>query len=86
MAASQFLDPSINYIGCILKDSFVEQAVRIRKPFYRLFPDSPAAMCVKSIVETLSSGVPSGGLVGAKQPRGLKAFFYRLARGYFTGR
>jgi len=86
MAASQFLELSVNYIGCILKDSFVEQAVRIRKPFYRLFPNSPAAMCVKSIVETLSSGAPPGGLVGAKQPRGLKAFFYRLARGYFSGR
>ena len=86
MAASQFLELSVNYIGCILKDSFVEQAVRVRKPFYRLFPDSPAAMCIKSIVETLSSSVPPGGIVGVRQPRGLKAFFYRLARGYFTGR
>ena len=85
MAASQFLELSVSYIGCILKDSFVEQAVRIRKPFYRLFPDSPASMCVRSIMETLSSGAPLGN-ISASQPRGLKAFFYRLARGYFAGR
>ena len=85
MAASQFLEISVSYIGYILKDSFVEQAVRVRKPFYRLFPDSPAARCIKSIVETLSVA-PSGGVIGVSQPRGLKAFFYRLARGYFTGR
>ena len=86
MAASQFLELSVSYIGCILKDPFVEQAVRIRKPFYRLFPDSPAARCVKSIVETLSSNAPPGGAVAANQSRGLKEFFYRLARGHFSGR
>ena len=86
MAASQFLGLSINYLGCILKDTFVEQAVRIRKPFYRLFPDSPAAVCVKSVVEALSSGNTPGGVADVKQPKGLKAFFYRLARGYFSGR
>jgi flagellar biosynthesis protein FlhG len=85
MATNQFLEISINYIGCILKDACVEQAVRIRKPFYRLFPDSPASACVKSIVEALSSGnLPGGG--SSRQPKGLKTFFYSLARGYFTGR
>ena len=86
MAASQFLELSVSYIGCILKDSFVEQAVRIRKPFYRLFPDSPAARCIRSIVKTLSSGVARGEPVSVTQPRGLKAFFYRLARGYSAER
>jgi flagellar biosynthesis protein FlhG len=85
MAASQFLELSVKYIGCILKDSFVEQAVRIRKPFYRLFPDSPAARCVRSIVGALSNA-PAGGVVGVSQPKGLKEFFYSLARGYFAGR
>ncbi|MCL2009072.1 MAG: MinD/ParA family protein [Synergistaceae bacterium] len=85
-AASQFLELPVSYIGCILKDSFVEQAVRVRKPFYRLFPDSPAAKCVRSIVGTLSSAAPRGDFAGVGQPRGLKAFFYRLARGYFVGR
>ena len=86
MAASQFLGLSLNYLGCILKDSFVEQAVRIRKPFYRLLPESPAAMCVKSIAGALSSGNMPGRIADVKQPKGLKAFFYRLASGYFTGR
>jgi len=84
MAASQFLDLSVRYIGCIFKDSFVEQAVRIRKPFYRLFPDSPAARCIRSIVETLSNASAEE-IVNVSRPSGLKAFFYRLARGYFTG-
>ena len=86
MAASQFLELSISYIGCILKDSFVEQAVRVRKPFYRLFPDSPAAKGIKSIVEVLSSDTQRGEIVSVSQPKGLKAFFYSLARGYATGR
>ena len=86
MAATQFLGLSVNYLGCVLKDSFVEQAVRIRKPFYRLFPDSPAAKCIRSIVGTLSSDAMYGEIACVDQPRGLKAFFYRLARGYFTGR
>jgi len=85
-AASQFLEISVSYIGCILRDTCVEQAVRVRKPFYRLFPDSPAAGCIKSIVEALSYSAPREGNVNATQPRGLKAFFYRLARGYFTER
>jgi len=86
MAASQFLGITVNYIGCVLKDPFVEQAVRIRKPFCRLFPDSPAAACVKLMAETLLPGDLPGKIADIKQPKGLKAFFYRLARGYFSGR
>jgi len=85
LAASQFLELSVNYIGCILKDSFVEQAVRIRKPFYRLFPNSPAAQCIRVIVRSLCS-TSGGEIVRINQSRGLKAFFYRLARGFFSGR
>lgn len=86
MAANQFLGLSISYIGCVLRDHFVEQAVRMRKPFYRLFPNSPSAKCIRSITEMLASDVPRNGIIGVNQPRGLKAFFYSLARGYFNGR
>ncbi|MDR1621977.1 MAG: MinD/ParA family protein [Synergistaceae bacterium] len=85
MAASQFLNLSINYVGCILKDHFVEQAVRIRKPFYQLYPDSPAAECIRNLVHGLF-GVPAERSVNSKPSRGLKAFFFRLTRGRFAER
>ena len=85
MATSQFLGFSINYIGHILKDPFVEQAVRIRKPFYQLYPDSPAAGCIRRLAATLS-GIPVSFPADTNSPRGLKAFFFRLTRGYFAER
>ena len=81
MAASQFLNFPVHYIGCILKDRSVEQAVRIRKPFYRLFPDSLAAGCIRKLVQALgmveivASPVPS---------KGLKFFFQRLIQDHFA--
>jgi flagellar biosynthesis protein FlhG len=85
MAASQFLSLSVNYMGCILKDHFVEQAVRIRKPFYQLYPDSPAAECTRKLVHVLL-GMPAEKSVNTSPPRGLKAFFFRLRRGHFAKR
>jgi flagellar biosynthesis protein FlhG len=85
MAATQFLNLSVNYMGYILKDHFVEQAVRIRKPFYQLYPDSPAAECIRKLVHALL-GTPAGKSLNPNPPRGLKAFFFRLRRGHFAKR
>jgi flagellar biosynthesis protein FlhG len=85
MAAAQFLNLSVNYMGYILKDHFVEQAVRIRKPFYQLYPDCPAAECVRNLVRALL-GMPPGKAANTNPPRGLKAFFFRLRRGHFMKR
>jgi flagellar biosynthesis protein FlhG len=85
MAANQFLSLSVNYMGCILKDRFVEQAVRIRKPFYQLYPDSPAAECIRKLVHALF-GMTAERSVNSNPPRGLKAFFFRLRRGRFVER
>jgi flagellar biosynthesis protein FlhG len=85
MAAAQFLSLSVNYMGYILKDHFVEQAVRIRKPFYQLYPDSPAAECIRKLVHVLL-GMSVEKSVNANPPRGLKAFFFRLRRGAFAKR
>jgi flagellar biosynthesis protein FlhG len=85
MAASQFLGISIEYAGCVLKDHFVEQAVRFRKPFYQLYPDSPAAAGVRKLVETLF-GLSARRHTDMNPPKGLRAFFSRLTRGYFLER
>ena len=85
MAASQFLNFPIGYIGYIVKDRFVEQAVRMRKPFYQLYPDSPAAKCIKKLVRTfgMSKEALPESLI---PPKGVKSFFSRLVRGYFMER
>jgi flagellar biosynthesis protein FlhG len=84
-AAGQFLDFPISYVGYILRDRFVEQAVRMRKPFYQLYPDSPAAKCVKNLVRAfgMSRGTPVGIPVSSK---GAKSFFSRLIRSHFVER
>jgi flagellar biosynthesis protein FlhG len=84
VAAGQFLGLPISYLGCILKDHFVEQAVRMRKPFYQLYPHSPAAECIRKIV--YAPGMFGKTVVFPHSPRGLKSFFSRLTRGYFAER
>lgn len=85
MAASQFLGLSINYMGSILKDDHVGQAVRMRKPFYQLYPASVAAECIRKLAYTLL-GTPERGAPNSSPPRGLKAFFFRLTRGHLAER
>lgn len=85
MAASQFLGLSINYIGCILKDDRVGQAVRMRKPFYQLYPSSVASRGIRRLAGELQ-GAPDLAIANSNPPRGLKAFFFRLTRGHLTER
>jgi flagellar biosynthesis protein FlhG len=85
MAASQFLDFSIHYLGCIVKDHSVERAVRARKPFYQLYPHSAATRCVKNLVRAMFE-MPGERVADFQQPKGVKAFFFRLTRGYFVER
>jgi flagellar biosynthesis protein FlhG len=85
MAASQFLDFSIHYIGCILKDRSVEHAVRARKPFYQLYPHSAATACVRKLARAMF-GMPAERVTNLQPPKGLKAFFFRLTRQHFVER
>jgi flagellar biosynthesis protein FlhG len=85
MAANRFLGLSIHYIGCILKDDLVGRAVRIRKPFYQLYPASRASESIRKLGYALM-GTPEKGVANFNPPRGLKAFFFRLTRGYFMER
>lgn len=81
-AANQFLGRSPVYLGHVLRDETVGRAVRLRKTFYRLFPAAPAGLCVRSLADGLfrrwgdRTALPN-------PPKGLKAFFLRLSRGFF---
>jgi len=79
MAADQFLNLSIPYLGYVLWDPSVTAAVRLRRPFLLADPDGPAARCVRVIARRLirvdptrEDPLPTG--------RGFKAFLFRLAR------
>ena len=81
-ASHQFLGRSPVYLGHVLRDDAVGRAVRLRRPFYRLFPSAPAGLCVRRLADDLLArwGVRRG---FSYPPRGLKAFFLRLSRGFF---
>ena len=81
-ASHQFLGRSPVYLGYVLRDDAVGRAVRLRRPFYRLFPSAPAGLCVRRLADDLLArwGVRRG---FSYPPRGLKAFFLRLSRGFF---
>lgn len=81
-AANQFLGRSPVYLGCVLKDETVGRAVRLRKTFYRLFPEAPAGLCVRSLADGLLRRWGDR-MVLPHPPKGLKAFFLRLSRGFF---
>lgn len=79
-AASQFLGISPKYYGFILRDDAVAASVRRRTPLLSAFPDAPASNCIRAIaarmlnIESGEESYPAG--------RGVKAFFFRLARGF----
>ena len=81
-ASHQFLGRSPVYLGHVLRDDAVGRAVRLRRPFYRLFPSAPVGLCVCRLADDLLArwGVRRG---FSYPPRGLKAFFLRLSRGFF---
>jgi len=78
-AASRFLGISPAFGGTVLRDDAVSLAVRKRTPLLTAFPDSDAARRLRSVadrilgIEEAQESLPSG--------RGVKSFFFRLARG-----
>ncbi len=78
-AASQFLGLSPVFGGTVLRDDAVSLAVRKRIPLLSAYPDSEASRCIRAIagkilgMETEQDALPAG--------RGIKSFFFRLARG-----
>ncbi|MDD2366571.1 MAG: MinD/ParA family protein [Desulfuromonadaceae bacterium] len=47
--AGRFLDISLDYLGCVIKDEKVIEAVKRQKAVTELFPDSEAAQCFTTI-------------------------------------
>ena len=47
--AGRFLDISLDYLGCVVKDEKVVDAVKRQKAVTELFPDSEAAQCFNTI-------------------------------------
>ena len=78
MAAGQFLNLDIPYVGYVLWDRSVGDAVKLRRPFLQNQPDSAAARCVRVVARRLirSGSEPEQAPGG----RGLKAFLFRLSK------
>ena len=49
--AGRFLDISLDYLGCVVKDEKVVEAVKRQKAVTELFPDSEAAQCFNTIAK-----------------------------------
>lgn len=81
-ASNQFLGGAPVYLGCVLRDDAVGRAVRLRKTFYRIFPAAPAGLCVRRLADELFNRW-DGRMRLPYPPKGLKAFFLRLSRGFF---
>lgn len=75
-AASQFLRMDLGYLGYVLIDPKITEAVRSRKPLLRQFPDSAAAGCIRSVALELMDFDESHQSNG----RGVKSLFLKLSR------
>ena len=84
-ATSRFLGVSVAYLGCVLKDKHVEQAVRRRNTFFRLYPACYATEGVRQLADMLLKETKNSS-ESPPASRGLKSFFLRLTRGYFAGK
>jgi flagellar biosynthesis protein FlhG len=49
--AGRFLDISLDYLGCVIKDEKVVEAVKRQKAVMDIFPDSEAAQCFATIAK-----------------------------------
>jgi len=51
--AGRFLDISLDYLGCVVKDEKVIEAVKRQKAVSELFPDSEAAICFTTLARRI---------------------------------
>ncbi len=51
--AGRFLDISLDYLGCVVKDEKLVDAVKRQKAVMELFPDSEAAQCFNTIAKRI---------------------------------
>jgi len=69
--AGRFLDISLDYLGCVVKDEKVVEAVRRQKAVYDLFPESEAATCFTTLARRVIENTRQTRLKGNIQ------FFFR---------
>ena len=69
--AGRFLDISLNYLGCVVKDEKVVEAVKRQKAVIELFPDSEAAGCFTTLARRVIENKRSTKIKGNIQ------FFFR---------
>jgi flagellar biosynthesis protein FlhG len=69
--AGRFLDISLDYLGCVVKDEKVVEAVKRQKAVSELFPDSDAAACFATLAKRVIENTRQTRLKGNIQ------FFFR---------
>jgi flagellar biosynthesis protein FlhG len=69
--AGRFLDISLDYLGCVIKDEKVVEAVKRQKAVTELFPDSEASQCFTTIAKRVIENKRIGRVKGNIQ------FFFR---------
>jgi len=69
--AGRFLDISLDYLGCVVKDEKVVEAVRRQRAVYDLFPDSEAATCFTTLARRVIENT------GQTRLKGNIQFFFR---------
>jgi len=57
-ATDHFLNLNIEFLGYILHDKKLQEAVRMQQAFVELYPDSQASLCVKKVAEKISNENP----------------------------
>jgi flagellar biosynthesis protein FlhG len=69
--AGRFLDISLDYLGCVVKDDKVVEAVKRQKAVSELFPESEAATCFSTLAKRVIENTRQTRLKGNIQ------FFFR---------
>jgi flagellar biosynthesis protein FlhG len=59
-ATDRFLNLNIEYLGYILRDEKLPEAVKQQGAFTKLYPDSPASKCLLTVAEKLCDEQPAG--------------------------
>jgi len=72
-ATDRFLNLNIEYLGHVLRDDKLPDAVKQQKAFTTLYPDSPASKCLISLAEKLCREEPTG-----SDPGGISFFWERI--------
>jgi flagellar biosynthesis protein FlhG len=58
-ATDQFLNLSIEYLGYVLLDEKVKEAVLQQRPVAEIYPDSPAVLCLTKIAAKICGEIPA---------------------------